>query len=283
MKRIKYLGMSITVTLLLTMLHSSCLKDWGKQKNECSENLDITGPHSVVEGDPFTLTPVGYYEEPDVNTDYYWDYPPSTGWYYSTGNTENVMDPDPISVDHADKRHEGVYVFRVDSGNDHCNSDNAVKSHEVHILPKPSPCFDSMPNNYMEVYDAYYDNATAGSANPYYEQEWDSTSFEISVIFPGARCEMLFDLPIPDYSSSYQLRDGWPVGDDIENPLIEAEISFNFTNESGDPFELKSDDQELYLKREGDDLFVTLCDVVFVHKNLASRTINLSGKIYIQL
>gem|GEM_PF-4101956 len=275
--------MFITVPLLLTMLHSSCLKDLKKQKNKCSENIDIDGPYSVVEGDPFTLSPVGYYEEPDVNTTYYWYYPPSTGWYYSSGNTEDMDEPEPVKVEQADKRHEGTYSFSVNSGYDKCNGEEAYTSHEVIILPKPSPCFDSIPNNYMEVYDAYYDNTTAGSANPYYEQEWDSTSFEISVIFPGARCEMLFDLPIPDYSSSYQLRDGWPVGDGIENPLIEAEISFNFTNESGYPFELKNDDQELYLKREGDDLFVTLCDVVFVHKNLASRTINLSGKIYIEL
>ncbi|MGM0478266.1 MAG: hypothetical protein ACQERC_03505 [Bacteroidota bacterium] len=284
MIRIKYFVLYITVPLLFTILHSSCLKDLKKQPNQCSEELYIGGAHEVIEGESFTLTPAGYYETPHVNTTYRWYYPASTGWFVSTGNTEDMDDPEPITVEEADKRHEGDYRFSIHSGYDNCNGVDASISHEIQILPKPSPCFDSISTNYMEAYDTYYDNTTAGSTTPFHTEAWDSTSFEINANFAGASCEMVFEIPTPDYSSSYQLRDWWgTTSDGIENPLVEAEIHFNFSNEPGHPFVLKGDDQELYLKREGDDMFVTLCDVVLVHENVASRTVHLTGKIHVEL
>lgn len=269
----KYLSYALLITIIL--ISSSC-----KRKNTCNKGMFISGPHYVVEGESFTLKPINYDEVQYTNTNYYWTYPESTGWAYSSGNSEEFLEPESISVSKADKRHEGLYYFTIDSGNHECNYDDGIAVHEVKIAPKTCPCFNNISTNQIIIDDSNENEPLTYNVASDYELAWDSTEFRVEPLLPMFSYSIYVDFHLhpPDYSSTYKLKgtDSWS----IEEPLIQAKIHFQ-PHYTANNYILDGEDQEIFFKREDDGFYLTFCNVNFVNEIYTNRTATISGKIKI--
>jgi hypothetical protein len=69
-----------------------------------------------------------------------------------------------------------------------------------------------------------------------------------------------------------------------DDPYIQVEVAFSPNNEGYDAYRLVENTQNIYVKREGNTLIFSFCDVVFTKASSnPDRTISMSGKFKITL
>lgn len=278
MNSLRHLKTYFYVLILLLSIFNSCSK-----KNEmCNQNLSIQGSTSVVEGEDVTLTPVGYSEYQEVNTYFYWEYPDMSGYNNTVSGMEEVYDTDPITIEDFDIRDEGDYFFRIASGNEDC--DMAESKHTIDFIPKTSPCFEQLSTQYIVIEESFSPNTIYQTYSPSIPDSWDTTKFQVDFSMPlfSYYLKIEFDIPIPDYSSTYKLRNSLDLTSD-DDPIINAHIEFCPDNEPADTYRTDDLQHDLYLKREGNMMYLSFCNVVFTHQSIPSKTITISGKVELQL
>lgn len=252
----------------------------------CNENLQLNGPTSVVEGEDFTLTPLDYSKHQESNTYFYWEYPDMSDYYITVSGMTEVSSTDPITIENADIRDEGDYFFRIYSGNEDC--DIAMGKHTLDVIPKTSPCFEELSTQYLIIDESFSNDIIYQSYTPILDESWDNSDFEVELSMPmfSYFLRLRFDIPIPDYSSTYKLRNSIISQSESlvdEDPIIHADIRFCPDNVSGDPYRVEDLQSNLYLKRQGNLMYLSFCDVVFTHQTYPDRTITVSGKVEVPL
>ena len=261
----------------LVAIGTSCKK----KEDKCNEQLAIQGPTYVNEGDNFTLTPINATNINQVNTYFYWKYADMSNATQTVDGMYEVSDADPVTFEKADIRHDGVYIFKIHNADDKCLP--AMASHTVKIIPKVSPCFTTMELDTMIIDESF----TAGMiAQPYvpvlsvgtYQDEFN---VELAMPMFTYFLAFYFDVPIPDYSSTYTLRNYYQNYADSQiqdDPVIQAYVEFSPDNEGADAYRIAENQQNIYVKVEGNDMYISFCDLLFTHTSIPGRTITLSGK-----
>lgn len=262
----------------LIAIGSSCKKN----QNKCNENLTLEGPVYVNEGENFTLTPTNATNINQSNTYFYWLYADMSNATQTVDGMYEVSDADPVTFEKADIRHEGVYSFKIHNADDKCPP--AIASHTVKIIPKVSPCFTSLALDTLMIDQSFSSGIISQSYVPVLTVGTfgDTYSVELSMPMFTYFLKFYFDIPIPNYSSTYTLRNYYQNGADSQiqdDPIIQAYVEFSPDNEGADAYRIAENQQNIYVKVEGNDMYLSFCDLVFTHTSIPGRTIKLSGKV----
>lgn len=268
--------------IAISALASSCLK----KEKDCNAELKLEGPIYVNEGSDFTLTPTNVTDIDHANTYFYWQYADMTNANFTVGGMYEVSDADPVTFENADIRHDGVYSFKIDSGNDKCP--DVIVSHTVHIVPKPSPCFNNLTLDTLEIDESFTGGTILQSYTPLLIEGTFGDAFTVDLAMPmfTYNLKFHFDIPVPDYSSTYKLRNYYQNGADAQipdDPVIQASIEFSPDNEGYNAYRIAENQQNLYVKVEGNNMYLSFCDLLFTHTSIPGRTIVMSGKLKVAL
>jgi hypothetical protein len=269
--------LNLLLFVALVAIGSSCKKN----ENKCNAQLAIEGPVYVNEGDNFTLTPVNATDINQSNTYFYWQYADMSNFSQTVDGMYEVSDTDPVTFEKADIRHDGVYKFKINSGNDKCP--DVTASHTVKIIPKVSPCFNTMVLDTLMIDESFSGGIIDQSYVPVLAIGTFGDEFDIELVMPMFTyfLEFYFDIPIPDYSSTYTLRNYYQNYSDTQiqdDPVIQAYVEFSPDNEGADAYRIAENQQNIYVKVEGNDMYISFCDLLFTHTSIPGRTITLSGK-----
>ena len=124
-----------------------------KEEESCGENMTLNAPISVYEGETINLKPVN--APVGTNTYYNWELVDMSK--YPTGFTPS--EPGPTAIINASIFDEGEYIFLANPNADGC-SNVAKASKYVKVLALPSPCYDNVATNVLEITES---NSTSGS------------------------------------------------------------------------------------------------------------------------
>ena len=259
---------------------------YGCKKDTCIQDLNLVAPSSVMEGEDIYLSVTGADEA--VNNSYYWGLADMS--YYSTlvdGMVE-VSGPDPIIIENADLRDNGSYAFRIIPGQ--AGECPKVQSDKIiTVIPKVSPCYNTTTENVLFIDESFSSGVINQTFTPTYENIWSSGSdFHIGLSMPMFTYAMDFYFYIlpPEHSSTYTLRNYYQNASDgsVEDDFfIQAEVYFCPDNEGGNSYRVTENLDNLYVKREGNQLVLTFCDVEFSHITIPSKTVTISGKVRVDL
>lgn len=280
----KHIAFNISLVLSVVIsITSGCKKDSDKY---CAPDLAIYGPSTFVEGEDFTLGPTHLPKEIAENTNYYWKYANMDGYNILTDGMTSVYDASPITIQSGDIRDQGTYTFRM--RNDGIECSDMIASKEVQMIPKTCPCFDNLPMDTLIVDESF---STGTIYQPFTSvlqpDPWGST-FDLQLYLPMFTYDMQFnfDVPVPDYSSTYSLRNFYQNYYESNVPydeFIQAYVTFTPSNEGADTYRLVDNQQNVYVKRVGNTLYITFCDLLFTHKLAPTKTITVSGKTVVNL
>ena len=282
MKKLNHLSLNLLLLAVVVAIGSSCKK----KENKCNEQLAIEGPTYVNEGDNFTLTPINATDINGVNTYFYWKYADMSNATQTVSGMYEVFDASPVTFEKADIRHEGLYMFKIHNSDDNCI--DALASHTVKIIPKVSPCFNSLSVDTMLIDESF----TAGTIEQPYVPVLTLNSFgdefSVELVMPMFTyfLEFSFDIPIPNYSSTYTLRNTYQNYADSQipdDPIIQAYVEFSPDNEGADAYRIAENQENIYVKVEDNVMYLSYCDLLFTHTSIPGRTIKLSGKVKINL
>lgn len=264
----------------LLFLTPSCKK----KKMYCSE-ISIEGPDIVVEGEDIHLKVVNLPIEESLNTYYYWKFANTDGYYTFMDDMVEVYDASPVTIHKADIRDNGLYAFSIHSSNDYCPVLTAVKY--VKVIPKTCPCYNSIPFDTLIIDKSFSPEIEYRSYVPILDEALTGKDFGIELGMPMFSYFMKFhfDIPIPDYSSTYTIRNHFQNGTDglvPDDKILQVDVEFSPDNE-GNVYRVAENQDNLYLKREGNYLIITFCDVLFTHKTITGRTLKISGKVRVSV
>ena len=267
----------VAISLFLG-LSTSCKK----LKLKCTDKLSIKGPYVVNEGDKFILKPEYEPATHYTNEHFFWTYPYTSSSNYFSGYENSVKYPNPVIFYDAGITHQGEYSFRVKASESKCQELTAY--HTIMIKPKKAPCFDELTTETIRINESY---SSGTIEKPYTYSLIDNPNEKDGFIvrlnmFPQI-FELKFHIPIPSYSSAYKLRNSWNSNNGFK-PMLNAEIVFSPASSGNHNYKIDDyEDEILYLKREGDVMYLTFCELVFIHESIPDRTVTISGKIKIDL
>ncbi len=269
--------LNLLLFVALVAIGSSCKKN----ETKCNAQLAIEGPIYVNEGDNFTLTPVNATDINQSNTYFYWQYADMSNFTQTVDGMFEVSDTDPMTFEKADIRHDGVYKFKINSGNDKCP--DVTASHAVKIIPKVSPCFNTMLLDTLMIDESFSGGIIEQSYVPILSIGTYGDEFSVELAMPMFTYFLVFyfDIPIPDYSSTYTLRNYYQNYSDTQiqdDPVIQASVQFAPDNATYNDYRIAENQQNIYVKVEGNDMYISFCDLLFTHTSIPGRTVTVSGK-----
>jgi hypothetical protein len=282
MKKLNHRQFNLLLIAALVAIGSSCKKN----ENKCNANLTLEGPVYVNEGDNFTLTPTNATDINHSNTYFYWLYADMSNATQTVDGMYEVSDTDPVTFEKADIRHGGVYSFKIHNADDKCPP--AIASHTVIIVPKVSPCFNSLPIDTMMIDQSFTSGVIEQAFDPALTVNSYGDEFSVELLMPMFTyfLEFSFKIPVPNYSSTYTLRNTYQNYADSQIPdddVIQAYVQFSPDNEGYDAYRIAENQQNIYVKVEDNVMYLSYCDLLFTHTSIPGRTIKLSGKVKVNL
>jgi hypothetical protein len=262
---------------------TSCIK-----QPDCGKPIFIIAPIEVMEGEDLTLGVKNVLD--GTNTYFYWEFPDMSAYSSTVDGMAEVSDFDPITIYKVDFRDEGNYRFKVSPGQDEC--DTKITSKFIKVIPKVSPCFADFSENTMLLTESFSANPFNLTLTPYVSGDTLNQDLQINLGMTGGNnfgyaLNFYFDIPKPTHSSTYTMRNYYQNFSDSQiedDPYIQVEVAFSPNNEGYDAYRLVENTQNIYVKREGNTLIFSFCDVVFTKASSnPDRTISMSGKFKITL
>ncbi len=256
-----------------------CLVLSCRKKNDCSQNMQIIGPDSVNEGEEIQLNIKNPIPE-KTNTYYYWNYPDMSHYYSLVDNFVEVDYAEPAYIEKARVTDEGQYTFKVISKE--CGTVTVSKN--IKVIPLVSPCFNSTFDNQLDLTKSNSPIQVFQKFTPILHDNLSDFYIELKMPMFTYTMNLYFYKSIPVKSSRYLIRNRYQNAFDDQIPKDEdlhVYIDFATASVGYDYYRVDEALNNLYLKREGNQMIISFCDVAF--KGKYNDSIVVSGKVNINL
>jgi hypothetical protein len=228
--------------------------------------MEINSESFVYERGTIVLNVQNVYEIA-LNPDHQWIYPnhdPSVSPIYGVNNVYLSNDNTKLTISNATVYNEGNYSF---SNSGDCGVFSVEK--HIQVIPLPTPCFDDIAPNQLYVRDSASGAESTVTCSVQLMDAEDDLYFHFNGPMFTYKLTLDFDY-LPEKSSTFYLRNYYENASDIDLPddeLRQAFIAFIPSNASPTDYRLLALTEDVHIKRDGNQITVTLCNVRFKSDN----------------
>lgn len=250
------------ILILFSILSTACSKEGDGCKLHKKRPMKLVCPPSVYERSTLHLKVLNVHDL-GVNASYGWLFPDMTPYSQTGGYGLDVSIHDADwEVQNITVQDEGNYTFSAaDYG---CGAFSATQY--VKVLPLPIPCADNSIPNTIHIRDSLTD---IGNTVPCIVQVHESDG-ELYLTFksdPVGLYNLVVDFDyLPQRNSTFYLRNFYANSSESEMPFdkfTQASIVFIPPDATYNKYKLIPLTQDIYVTREGNQITLTLCDVLF--------------------